>query len=331
MARAVALPSPGGVTTYYRSTATFAGMRRPSAHAGLVAALLTVLLPAGANAAHAAPATPTAAAAPVPAALLPFAVGVDQPLDYGPPGTLPTGRITAPPPLADQQRQAAVPLRPTTTPRFVDRPYGGDYMLGWNAAHTASFNCTNGFNVESNARIQYMMTAGHCVRDAGGLWYWPNPGGTSPVANGFAQYTLGAGGDHGTLKATSDRTNQVRVSSGTVIRTLTNGGNPRLTETGCQSNGHTNHDNCATAVALNQTVTGTTSTGQRFTVGGLTRWENFFGSYCPGPGDSGSPILESTEGVGIVSIVGRSTDGQTCIVWSQDLGKALTAESVHLG
>lgn len=304
-------------------------MNRSSVRAGLAAALAGLLLvPVGASAASAAGAAATPAA-PAAQGALPTG-SADQPLDYGPPGTVPTGRIAPPPSLAQQQAVSSQPLKPTTTPRLVAavRPYGGDYMRGDNA--TSSIGCTNGFNVTSAAQIQYMLMAGHCVKDAPFNWYWPSDA-TSVVGTGNSATLSATGGDHGTLKATADRPNQVRIKSGTVIQTLTAGGNPRVSERACSSNGFTNKDNCGTVTAINQTIQADDGTGNLVTINHLFRMENPLSASCGQPGDSSSPFLEGAEGVGILSAVAMSSDHVWCIEWGQQLGDALTAEKVHLG
>lgn len=57
-----------------------------------------------------------AAASAGPAA--PLTGSVDQPLDYGPPSTVPTGRIAPPPSQQAQDEMRSRPLTPVSQPTF---------------------------------------------------------------------------------------------------------------------------------------------------------------------------------------------------------------------
>lgn len=57
-----------------------------------------------------------AAASAGPAA--PLTGSVDQPLDYGPPGTVPTGRIAPPPSQQAQDEMRSRPVTPVSQPTF---------------------------------------------------------------------------------------------------------------------------------------------------------------------------------------------------------------------
>lgn len=84
-------------------------MTRTLAHAGRAAvALAAFLAPLGAATASAGP--------PIPA---PATGYVDQPLDHGPAGTVPTGRIAPPPSDAEQQDVLSRPVTPAGPARLL--------------------------------------------------------------------------------------------------------------------------------------------------------------------------------------------------------------------
>ena len=84
-------------------------MRRKLARAVPVAVAVAALLsPLGAATASAGPAAAVTGS-------------VDQPLDYGPPGTVPTGRIAPPPSDAEQQAVLSRPVTSADQPKLV--PY----------------------------------------------------------------------------------------------------------------------------------------------------------------------------------------------------------------
>lgn len=62
--------------------------------------------------------SPLGAAASAGPAASPVTGSVDQPLGYGPPGTVPTGRIAPPPSQQAQDEMRSRPVTPVSQPTF---------------------------------------------------------------------------------------------------------------------------------------------------------------------------------------------------------------------
>ena len=194
---------------------------------------------------------------------------------------------------------------------------------------TTRNSCTAGLPVRSNAGLWYLMTAGHCVAQAGGATW--RQGGVAIGVGTRWEYggrgTEGAAGtsDIGVIKLRRASRSQVVVVSGgrTHIQRIVAARDARTGERVCVTAGRTGVTRCGTVVQPTTSLSYASPGLAARTIRNLALVKGI----CVNPGDSGSPVYAGSSAVGIA--VARSASG--CYTWYSKLPAQLRHFGLRVG
>lgn len=206
-------------------------------------------------------------------------------------------------------------------------PRPAEYMVGgYQYVIANGGTCSVGFNTRDGAGRNVVLTAGHCVKQAGTM-----------SRNGYAIGTTRTadypGNDYGTFwnayPSYWQPTTSVSKYNGTFVTVRGQWDAPPVGATVCKS-GRTTGYTCGTITALNQTVVYTGG----YTLYGLVRH-----NACVQGGDSGGAnISAGAYALGVTSGASTTISGGLClskaggqnVSWYQPVGEALAANGLRL-
>lgn len=193
----------------------------------------------------------------------------------------------------------------------VSRTNCGDPMKGglW-ITSTNNWSCTSAFNGRDSFSGRYLLTAGHCIVDAGIGTYWTHNG--SSFGQGVNQtFYNGTRADAGLIAhAGGGDRNLIYASGPTDVRHMTSGAGNGAQSVGggvCRSDGRNNLYTCGTITKADYTVT----------VSGNLMYHQWEASFGTAYGGSGAPMMYNYTIYGIfsASTATRSTYSTLDGIW----------------